>query len=129
MDHDNPNGYSFDPLDVCDIRVGDYVAISHFWGDIPDQESPFGTIKHHFRPDGRPMKVLAVSPPFLGVEDRDGDRAGLDLRQFGVMRLSDEYVQNMVKSDASADVKVKSVKNLRDLMNVITKNDSESSDG
>jgi len=86
-----------------DLRVGDFVAIlledcqypTHYWvwfsPDVPEGQP----VRLTFMPTddiGVPLKVAAICLPFIAVENADGEKRSLDLRQCKLGRLTEDYV-------------------------------------
>lgn len=82
-----------------DLRVGQWVAIHH---DVPkddgrEEASPF-FFGYRQQPqssvDGKPLKILALSLPFVAVTDGD-ERFPIDVRETKLITLSPKYVKAM----------------------------------
>lgn len=82
-----------------DLRVGQWVAIHH---DVPkdngrEEDSPF--FFGYRQPqqssvDGKPLKILALSLPFVAVTDGE-QRFPVDVRETKLIKLSPKYVKMM----------------------------------
>ncbi|HEX5105717.1 MAG TPA: hypothetical protein VFV87_17980 [Pirellulaceae bacterium] len=92
-----------------DLRCGDYVAILHevvewpsfFWCAAdphllpPDQPVRLATRSSEA---GTPLKVKAISLPFVLVKKPCGEHLALDVRQHRLVRLSADYAREAWKT-------------------------------
>lgn len=80
---------------VEDIEVGDYIAIVSDRTSAQNMEGNFlvGQMCQNF--DGRPLRVIAVCLPFLCLDSSQGS---VDVRRFGVQKLTKEYVRAWKRS-------------------------------
>lgn len=86
-----------------DLRCGDFVAILHeivewpsfFWTCDPQLLPPDELVRLTCRSSdgGTPLKVKAISPPFVFVKKPCGQHLTLDVRQHRLARLSPEYAR------------------------------------
>jgi hypothetical protein len=84
-----------------DIRRGDYVAVLHevyeyptwFWCDGAFAQTRDEAVRVRFTPhdDAAPMKVQAVSLPFVLVKQPCGRRRTIDVRRRPLARLAGSY--------------------------------------
>ncbi len=82
------------PLQVDDMHVGQWIAVI---GEASSQhdDNPFSFMRPRCtRVDGRPLKVMAVTPPFVAVDDGISKYA-LDTRELTFTRLDKRYVNQM----------------------------------
>ena len=91
-------------IPVQNIRPGMYVAVHRSVYDDADdatQWTPFGpqTVRRENIYTGTPLKVLAVSPPFVCVTDGT-ERKALDTRQVGLIKLRRSYVKAFYGEEA-----------------------------
>lgn len=81
---------------VDDLHVGQWIAVvghvEQEEADDPWSQMFGGRRKAIF--DGKPLKILAISLPFICVTD-GYNRAGLDMREVRVKKLSKSYVEAM----------------------------------
>lgn len=82
------------PID--DLKPGDFIAVVEDKRDLPDCYS-----RGMFTFNGLPLEVLAISLPFLAVND-GCTTTSLDVRQWGVRKVNRQYVKAM--QDASPDL-------------------------
>ena len=89
-----------------DLRCGDFVAILHeivewpsfFWcGADPQLLPPEEPVRLLTRSSqaGMPLKVKAISLPFVFVKRPCGGHLTLDVRQHRLVRLSDDYAREV----------------------------------
>jgi hypothetical protein len=84
---------------VDDLKVGEHIAVVEDKRDWDDREraSTF---------NGKPLKILAISLPFLSVSD--GQRVfAIDVRAWGVRRLDKKYVKVMAEEAPKRKKKIK----------------------
>lgn len=80
------------PIRADDLRAGQYVAIARSRETV---YGPFGSMEVDGRMvTGIPLKVLAVSLPFLAVTDGTR-RYSLDIREVELTRLTSRYVKQL----------------------------------
>ena len=100
-------------MHIEDLKPGEFVAIVKC-NDTGHSSTCclHGTKCQSVQYDGMPLKVIAISPPFVYVFDRENDRRGaVDFRRFEFTRLTKEYVkavrdeQDYRKSVATVTVK------------------------
>jgi hypothetical protein len=85
------------PTRADDLKPGMYVAI--IYRAQPDTEPYTNMFGQTVRPtvysyDGQPLKILAVSLPFVCVQ-YEGKQFALDIREIAVQRLTPQYVKAM----------------------------------
>lgn len=86
-----------------DLRCGDFVAILHeivewpsfFWSCDPQLLPPDEPVRLMCRSSdgGTPLKVKAISLPFVFVKEPSGGHLTLDVRKHRLARLSPEYAR------------------------------------
>lgn len=73
---------------IENLKIGDYVTpVEDHWEQ--DSENPFRQ-KTVF--DGRPYMVIAISFPFVAIEN-GGKVISIDVRRFGLTKLNKQYAQ------------------------------------
>src|SRR5438045_638171 len=77
-----------------DLKVGDYVALVDLDYPVPEGVAPWEVEQPTF--DGRPLRVVAFSHPFIGVETGEGYPAGIDTRCQKVVKLDRKYAHKML---------------------------------
>lgn len=100
------------PLRMDDVKVGMYIAIT---GVVKHEEEDYLKLEHftfqmmpmrrqdrRHRMDGIPLEVLAVSLPFLCVDD-GANRFGLDTRDLVFTKLDKEFVDEMRHGSTTAN--------------------------
>lgn len=75
---------------VDDLEVGQWVAITQ---EYDPQVGFFGGQINNVT--GTPLKILAISLPFICVKDAGDKEWALDVRRFSLQKLSEEYVAAM----------------------------------
>lgn len=71
------------------LDPGEYIAILGFKLEWPT--NPWQPLCPAF--DGRPLRVLAVSPPFIAVQDIQASRYALDSRAYELTKLNRSYAE------------------------------------
>lgn len=87
-------------MHIEDMKPNDFIAIvkCHDTGHS-DTCCLHGAKCHQVQYDGTPLKVIAISPPFVHVLDRANNRYGsIDSRRFEFTRLTKEYVKAVRQS-------------------------------
>jgi hypothetical protein len=91
------------PEDVC---VGDFVTVTDYTHQVAPCESEY-TSDRELEPirvqmmspmAGWPMKVVAVSLPYVAIIDADGDHFSLDFRRQRLARVARSYGKAFFKS-------------------------------
>jgi len=85
-----------------DIRVGDYVVVTHDTAQVllesclPGATQALQLARVRFIPyrAGWPYRVVSVCVPFVIVQDFEGDVENLDLRQHSISRVDKHYFQS-----------------------------------
>ncbi len=76
---------------VENLKIGDWIVVMSYkhWSEVADQDGVIG------RPifDGRPLNLRAVGLPFLAVESLDGEVDAIDLRDYEIQKVGDEYAE------------------------------------
>lgn len=71
---------------IDDLDIGTYVAISHINGE-------YQTHKGQPMVTGEPMLILAISLPFIAVQDTSGVKCAVDVRVVTLQKMSKEYAR------------------------------------
>ena len=94
---------------IDDLKPGMWIAVTgKREEDAPDyQDFPFfgGQRKSHVF-DGFPLRILAISLPFIAV-DRGGSVQSIDVRKFTVTRMNRSYVNVAAEFEPSIKLKRK----------------------
>ena len=98
------------PLAAEDLRAGDFVAILHevvecpsfLWSCDPQLLPPDQLVRLICRSSdgGTPLKVKAISLPFVFVKQPTGQHKTLDVRQHRLVRLSASYAATVWKTQS-----------------------------
>lgn len=84
---------------IENLRVGQWVAITR---SVEEHVTAFGTCTHHDEMvSGRPLKILAISLPFVVVTDGDDLFGPIDTRLCEFTRLSRSYVRCLVAGSSA----------------------------
>lgn len=76
------------------LHVHNWIAVVAHREEPQQSAGPFGFALPTISFSGQPLKILAMSYPFLSVTD-GRVRYALDVREWGVRKLSDSYVKKM----------------------------------
>ena len=93
-----------------DIQIGDFIAVTHTRYELlpgPFDPAPVGResvepLRVTMIPPnaGEPLKVVAISLPFVMAESHDDRRFAIDTRQHVLTRVSTEYAMSAKKPKA-----------------------------
>lgn len=79
---------------IDDLKPGQYIAVTKRYveDDVPN---PFGFFmpRQPLSFSGVPVKIITISLPFLAVEDKNGRVSSIDVREWGVQRVSRQYAE------------------------------------
>jgi predicted RNA-binding Zn-ribbon protein involved in translation (DUF1610 family) len=95
-----------------DLKIGQHVAIVKMKIELPECSMPWER-PQHIRYDGVPLRILAVSLPFVSVTNGRSVIA-LDLREVDVRRLTPHYVKQMTSTSEVRSRKQKNKKRKKD---------------
>lgn len=87
------------PID--DLSVGMWIVVTDRVEESPIDGSFFPTRRISFR--GVPVRIVAISPPFIAVEDGDQTHS-LDSREWGVNRVTNKRYIEAMKNYGQRDV-------------------------
>lgn len=92
-----------------DLRPGQYVALVGCKRDqqVVTKRGGLWIEACDVKFDGMPLKIVSISLPFICVDHPDGDRIGLDIRDWDFKRLSRHYARSMLAAPTYATQLVK----------------------
>ena len=80
---------------IENLKRGHFIAVVSDKHSKPDDESMWF---YRSKPDmnGHPLEILSICLPFISVQDANGTVSSIDVRRWGVRRLSKRYVYSML---------------------------------
>lgn len=84
-----------------DLKRGDWIVVirDKYWEKESYRPNEFGSMSYQENKPptytGYPCEVLAVAVPFLSIR-RQGQQEALDLRQYDVRKVTEEYTRSFV---------------------------------